>query len=75
MRIKVSTKIERYNPKDGKFYYYPEDFYFNYNNNVISIEGSSWRKQVKDMEEGLDTIKKYFYGTKYHIIGLDRMHT
>ena len=33
MRIKVSTKIERYNPEDGRFYYYPEDFYFNYNNN------------------------------------------
>ena len=73
MRIKVSTKHELYNIQTGKNHYYDEDFYFNYDNNIISIEGSSWKKHVKDMEEGLDQIKKYFYGSKYHIVDLTRM--
>ena len=72
MRIKVCTKKEFHDPLGNPFYY-SEDFYFNLNDNTLTLEGTSWRKNVENMEDGLNNIKKYFYGTNYHIVDLVRM--
>ena len=79
MRIKVVTKHFYYvsPPYKGKppviEFDYDKDFFFHYENNVVWIEGTSWKKSVKDMEEGLNTIKEYFHGTNYQIIDLVNM--
>lgn len=79
MRIKVCTKhfIVTAPPCNGKppvvTFDYDQDFFFHYENNTIWIEGTSWRKTVKDMEEGLNCIKQYFHGTNYQIVDLVNM--
>jgi hypothetical protein len=79
MRIKVCTKhfIVTAPPSNGKpavvTFDYDQDFFFHYENNIIWIEGTSWKKEVKDMEEGLNCIQQYFHGTNYQIVDLVNM--
>lgn len=67
MRIQVKTKHYVYIRPDKIQYDFNEDFYFNWVNNIIAIEGNHWQRPCNNLEECFKLIKGYFVGTNYQI--------
>lgn len=49
----------------------PLDYSFFYDGNILSLEGSCWRKEVPNPEKVFDSIKSFFYGTRYRIANFE----
>jgi len=50
-----------------------QEFMFNYDGNTVKIIGSSWSKTCNNLEDCLNAIKSYFYGSSYRIVDLLQM--
>lgn len=54
-------------PKGQIRYDYDTEFIFTYNNHVLGLQGSSWKKPCEP-EEVADVLQAYFHGSNYHLI-------
>lgn len=65
MRI-IITVQDKNEKKQGRIL--TLDYTFFYDGELLLLQGSAWKREVKDPEKVFDAIKGFFYGTCYEII-------
>lgn len=73
MKLIVSLYHYRLDPEtQDKLYDNEEQFIFEYDGSILSIQGTSWKKQCTK-EEVFDAIDGYFKGTNYVLANIQKM--
>lgn len=79
MRIKVITKhfiiVKPGTNKVPQTVHFDreEEFFFNYIDGYVLLEGSGFKKKVNNLEECFKTIKSFFNGSNYEIVDFVQM--